>query len=978
MILNAHSYYSLRYGMLSIDELTDIAIARGYDAIALTDINNSTGALEFVKVCRAKGIKPIVGMEFRNGDTLEFIALARNNKGFQEINELMTDCNLFSKEIPNAPSFENCYVIYPYGKMNGYKLKEHEYIGIKLSEVNKILVEKTSLQKKYVMLESSTFKNRQGYNIHKKLRAIHHNSLITQLKPSMIAGIDEYIVPKQKLLNYFQSYPHIIENTNRIINDCEFSFDFKVIKNKKLYTTSAYDDKQLLEKLAFDGLKKRYGAKNKEAISRVKKELEIIDNLGFSAYFLTTWDIIRYSMQQGYYHVGRGSGANSVVAYCLNITDVCPIELDLYFERFLNPKRQSPPDFDIDYSWKDRDDVTQYIFNRYGHKHTALLGAMNTFRDNSIIREMGKVQGLPKEDIDRLVHYPNSPLNDNAICKEILADYNSIQDFPNSRTIHAGGILISEEPITCYTALDLPPKGYLTTQFDMHIAEDIGFEKLDILSQRGIGHIKEAAEIIQCNRGIAVDVHKVDEFKKDEGIRKQLLSGDTIGCFYIESPAMRGLLKKLRCETYLMLVAASSIIRPGVAKSGMMKEFIYRSHNPDKFEYLHPVMEQQLRETFGVMVYQEDVLKVGHHFGGLDLADADVLRRMMSGKSRNKKHMEEIHGRFFEHCKKQNYPEHISLEVWRQMESFAGYSFNKAHSASYAVESYQSLFLKTYYPLEFMVAVINNFGGFYTTRVYVNEARKSGGNINLPCVNNSTYMTTLYDKEVYLGFVHIKSLEKEIGEQIQIERNRNGLYTSLENFKIRTNVSLEQLRILIRVGALRFTGLSKPELLFEAQMMFDTYKKKNTDVSMSMFSTERTKWRIPKTEINKIQDAYDEMEILEFPVTLNEFEMVKSKYKGDCNAKDLLKHLDRTIRIVGNFVTQKQLRTSKGEPMAFGTFLDSEGNFFDTTHFTKSLIEYGFKGFGVYLIMGRVVEEFGFPSITVDKMGKLDIKENQV
>ena len=510
----------------------------------------------------------------------------------------------------------------------------------------------------------------------------------------------------------------------------------------------------------------------------------------------------------------------------------------------------------------------------------------------------------------------------------------------------------------------------------MHIAEDIGFEKLDILSQRGIGHIKEAAEIIQRNRGIAVDVHKVDEFKKDEGIRKQLLSGDTIGCFYIESPAMRGLLKKLRCETYLMLVAASSIIRPGVAKSGMMKEFIYRSHNPDKFEYLHPVMEQQLRETFGVMVYQEDVLKVGHHFGGLDLADADVLRRMMSGKSRNKKHMEEIHGRFFEHCKRQNYPEHISLEVWRQMESFAGYSFNKAHSASYAVESYQSLFLKTYYPLEFMVAVINNFGGFYSTRVYVNEARKSGGIINLPCVNNSTYMTTLYDKNVYLGFVHIKSLEKEIGEQIQVERNRNGLYTSLENFKMRTNVSLEQLRILIRVGALRFTGLSKPELLFEAHMLFDTYKKKNTDISMSIFSKERTKWKIPKTEINKIQDAYDEMEILEFPVTLTEFEMVKSKYKGDCNTNDLIKHLGRTVRIVGNFVTQKQLRTSKGEPMAFGTFLDSDGNFFDTTHFTKSLIEYGFKGFGVYLVMGRVVEEFGFPSITVDKMGKLSIKEN--
>jgi DNA polymerase III alpha subunit len=424
-------------------------------------------------------------------------------------------------------------------------------------------------------------------------------------------------------------------------------------------------------------MKYRYGDSNKEALKRVTDELAIIDRLGFSAYFLITWDVIRYSMSRGYYHVGRGSGANSVVAYCLRITDVDPIELDLYFERFLNPKRTSPPDFDIDYSWKERDEVIDYIFKRYGHKHTALLGTISTFRGKSIYRELGKVHGLPKAEIDELVSDPNRFYTLSNLTRHIheLAQY--LLDFPNQRSIHAGGILISEEPITNYVAMDLPPKGFLTTQWDMYVSEDLGYEKLDILSQRGIGHIKEAADIIRENRGITVDVHQVQLFKQDAKVKDQLRRAETNGCFYIESPAMRGLLRKLRCDNYISLVAASSIIRPGVAKSGMMREYIYRFHHPDGFKYIHPVMEQQLKETYGVMVYQEDVLKVCHHFAGLDLGDADVLRRIMSGKKRKKNEFEEIVERFFNNCKARGYPDDITKEVWRQIESFAGYSSQK-------------------------------------------------------------------------------------------------------------------------------------------------------------------------------------------------------------------------------------------------------------------------------------------------------------
>ena len=973
MILNAHSYYSLRYGVLSIEQLVKTVKENHYTEMVLTDINNSTGMLEFVKICNEEGIRPSGGMEFRHKDELLFIAIARNNEGFREINELLTDHNLHGTKLPVQPNFNACYVIYPYSKTPRQKLKDNEYIGIRPSQMKRVAYEKHQ-QKKYVILYSLTYKESEGYNTHKRLRAVHNNLLLSQLQPYQLAGADEYIMFRQELLDCYQSSPQIIENTKRLIDDCKFEFDFKTPKNKKTYTGNEYDDRLLLEKLAFDGLEYRYGKHHKIAAVRVRKELEIISNLDFCSYFLIAWDVIRYSLQKGYYHVGRGSGANSIVAYCLRLTDVCPIELDLYFERFLNPKRKSPPDFDIDYSWKERDDVLEYIFKRYGHQHTALLGAMSTFSDRSIIREMGKVYGLPKEEIDRLIKEPASPLNDNEICREILEHFNSIQEYPNIRSIHAGGILISELPITCYTALDLPPKGMPTVQFDMYTAEDIKLDKLDILSQRGIGHIKEAVNIIENNRKIKIDIHDVANFKTDKEIAGHLKENDNIGCFYIESPAMRGLLKKLKCDNYLSLVAASSIIRPGVARSGMMKEYIQRFHNPKGFKYLHPVMEEQLKETYGVMVYQEDVLKVVHYFAGLDLADGDVLRRMMSGKGRRKKQLDELTKKFFNNCSELERDEKVSKEVWRQIESFAGYSFSKAHSASYAVESYQSLFLKVHYPLEFMVAVINNFGGFYNTRVYVNEARKAGGTIRLPCVNKGNYFTALYGKDVYLGFIHIKTLEQNIAKNIEIERTRNGTYTSLENFILRTAISLEQLRILIRLDALRFTGQNKRQLLWEAHMLCNKEKAINYASAGNMFILETPHWEIPKLVENKLEDVYDEIELLEFPVSMSEFDLLKTKFRGQLKAKDLIFHIGKTVRILGNYIAYKHVTTIRGERMAFGTFTDEDGTYFDTTNFPPSLKHYPFKGWGVYLIQGLITEEFGYAAIEVEKMAKLSLQ----
>jgi len=382
-------------------------------------------------------------------------------------------------------------------------------------------------------------------------------------------------------------------------------------------------------------------------------------------------------------------------------------------------------------------------------------------------------------------------------------------------------------------------------------------------------------------------------------------------------------------------------------------------------------MKEQLHETYGVMVYQEDVLKVCHHFAGLDLADADVLRRMMSGKNRDREAFNVLKLKFLTNCKNRGYPDELTNEVWRQTESFAGYSFSKAHSASYAAESFQSLYLKTYFPKEFMMAVINNFGGFYSTWVYVNEAKKGGANIQLPCVNNSDILTNIKGDDIFLGFIHIQNLESKFAEAIVNERNHNGIYTSLENFIQRVRTKLEQVIFLIRLSAFRFTGLTKKELLWEAHLLLGSTK--TVEPVNELIKGERKTFVMPRLEHNVIEDVYDEIELLHFPVTLSRFDILQTKFRGDLKAKELINHVGKRIKMVGHYVNTKNVITKTKQYMQFGTFLDDEGNFFDTTHFPDAFRKYPFKGMGVYLILGKVVDDFGFPSIEVEKMAKLPL-----
>ncbi len=972
MYINTHSQFSLKYGLMSPNDLLDIMKSKGYQSFAVTDINATSCCLDILRLAEQKDLNVAIGIDFRNGIEQQYVGIALNNDGFRELNSYLSERLLSKEPLPvEAPSSKNIAFIYPYNKKPNRPLRPHEYIGVKLSDLNKIIFDTTMPpEHRWVSLQPATFRNKNDHNTHILLRAIGLNTLYTKLTAKDTATDEGIIINKKKLIHDFDRYPFVLHNTCTLLERCKVTFDFKntKTKNQKTFTGSKNKDIKLIKRLCRDNLKYRYPKPTEEVIERIKKELGLIEKKDFISYFLINWDITNYARQKGYFYVGRGSGANSIIAYLLKITNVDPIELDLYFERFINLYRENPPDFDIDFSWKNREDITQYIFDRF--PNTALLATYNTFKYRAAVRELGKVFGLPKEEIEILSSAKMSTSNLDQLSRLVLKYSVLIQGLPNHLSVHACGIVIAEKPLHNYTATFVPPKGFPTTQFDMVVAEDIGLYKFDILGQRGLAKIKDGLALVRDNNPSddIIDIHDMRAIKKDKVVNGLLRTGKAIGCFYVESPAMRMLLKKLEVEEYLGLVAASSIIRPGVAKSGMMREYILRYRDPERRKQAHPTLQKIMPDTYGIMVYQEDVIKVAHYFAQLTLGEADVLRRGMSGKYRSRDEFLRIQDKYFSNCQKIGHDPALAKEVWRQIESFAGYAFAKGHSASYAVESYQSLYLKAHYPIEFMVAVINNGGGFYRTELYVHEARMCGALIVPPCVNQSNYGCTVKGKIVYLGLGFIHSLDRDTARRITESKWANGPFKNLADFTERVHLGIEELTSLIRVGAFTFFKKDKKELLWAAHHLLN---KPVHDIQQTkLFATEVKDYKLPRLTTAEYEDAFDQLELLGFPLC-NPFLLTEVPVVNTICTKDLPAYLKKYIDIMGYLVATKDTSTSSGKRMHFGTFLDQEGQFIDTTHFPPVAARFPFTGRGVYKISGLVVEEFGFYSIEVIRMQKI-------
>ncbi|HNU57387.1 MAG TPA: hypothetical protein PKN30_12430, partial [Flavobacteriales bacterium] len=700
-----------------------------------------------------------------------------------------------------------------------------------------------------------------------------------------------------------------------------------------------------------------------------------------------------------------------------------------------------------------------------GGIHAAQIATYTTFQWRGAIRELGKAVGLPPAEIDVLSegdrgYYARGRPSAQAksdeldrVARAVVRHGRELIGMPHHLGIHAGGVVITQKPVTHYTALHRPPKGFPVTQISMLECEDLGLHKFDLLSQRGLGHIRDAVELVNAeavvgcrlsegpshqhardglrdrttNNGqpaTGVDIHDITRFKQDPAIKELLRKGDTIGCFYVESPAMRMLLKKLRVDDYLGLVAASSIIRPGVAESGMMREYLLRHHDPERRKLAPKRLLEIMPETYGVMVYQEDVIKVVVQYGGLDLTEADQVRRGMNIRYRDRPEFKVVERKFFDNCAAFGHPPGEVEEIWRQIQSFASFSFAKGHSASYAVESYQSLYLKAHHPLEFLVGVANNFGGFYRTEFYLHEAKRAGAVIEAPCVNTSEELCVLVREEesvqgcegarvpgcegepvagcapthprthaprIYLGLSNVKSLSNEAVQLILHERRRNGPFTDLHDLLKRVPLGLEQARILVRVGALRFTGRSKPQLLWDLALL---YRPAMVSSDGDLLVTQVDEPRLPALQHHPLADAYDEMDLLGFPLcdpfALVELgsddQTIRRSENGNTSShprtlspfplplilkRQMPLHIGKRVIMLGYMIHVKTTTTHGGSYMSFGSFIDPAGDFWDSTQFPQVAERYPFQGRGVYRFTGVVEEEFGHCALRAERFEKL-------
>ena len=667
----------------------------------------------------------------------------------------------------------------------------------------------------------------EDWSRHRLIRAIHLNTTLSACPPARLSARDSWLRPAADLDRLFPDCPEAVREAEAIAERCAYRIPSGRIVAPRL----AAPDESLrrLRALAYAGAGRRYGTVAPVTRDRLELELDIIARKGFADYFLVVHDIV----QHGPTHCGRGSVANSIVSYCLGITHVEPLGAGLLFERFLNPERKDPPDIDLDFPWDERDKVLAYVFQTYPRPQAAMVANHNCFRLRGALREVAKVHGRPAGEIRevtrRIPIFEDDPLEETLATHPNFRELDlpaSWRDFarmaaplvglPRHLSVHPGGVVIVPTSLTDYVPIEPAAKALdgrpdLTVpviQFEKDGAEDAGLVKIDLLGNRSLAVIRDAIAAVHGNTGRRIDYTSSDA-GEDQATRALFRTGQTMGVFYTESPASRALCAKSRAETFDLLVLNTSIIRP--ASNRYIRTYLERLHGAP-YEPLHPILRDTLAETFGVMVYQEDVVNVCAVFAGMPLATADGLRKSLS-KKRPAKQLAGYAEEFFAGALALGREPEVIKRVWAMIMSFAGYSFCKGHSASYIQVAQHSCYLRAHYPAEFMAAVLANGGGFYHPFAYVAEAMRMGLTVHPPDVNASEFRCTGRGREVRIGLQFVKGLSSAGAERVLAGRRA---YTSLFDLRSRTGIATDDLRALIKVGALDSIadGWTRPMMLW--------------------------------------------------------------------------------------------------------------------------------------------------------------------
>jgi len=1025
--LEIHTNFSLLKGAAHITDLIGRAAELGYEAIGLADDDALYCAPPFYRTAVQAGLKPLVGVNLTAGSAgfqpacgqdgrapnfpRRAVIIARDIDGYRAICRLITLRRMadeFSLPDVLASIGASVFAIVtdPALLVRALKLgggAEWLLAGIvRAGEMGEASRNRDLMRicddegVRPVALTPVFFAYEDGYEIHRMLRAIATLSTIGTLPEHETVPKTCYLRSPADIAALYEDIPQAVLNAGMLAAEC----DFKLERDAWYFPHYEPPDGRTPFEELFDrtytGLRRRYRPLKQDAVRRLTYELEVIEKLGFTDYFLVVDDIRQWANDRGYRTVGRGSAANSIVSFALGITDVDPLRHNLYFERFLNPERKSPPDIDLDFSWRRRDEVLEYVYDRFGRDRVAMICSYVTFAARSSVREVCKALGIPDNEIKRItsliphVHAAGDMTRKHPECREldgetepmrtILRITNGIAGFPRHLSVHAGGIVIAPRPLTDFLPLEMAAKGLVVTQYDMYGVEDVGLIKLDLLCQRSLGVLEDAHREAEKYTGGKIDVYNYELSLNDAATKRLIREGRTMGCFYIESPGMRNLLRKLRTETFEDLTAASSVIRPGVAESGMMDQYISRHRDPSKIEYLHPLMEELLGETHGVMIYQEDVLKVVHHLGGLSLAEADLLRRAMSGKLRSRTAMQTLKGNFLRSCLEKGIDPEIVMEIWRQVASFADYAFCKAHSASYALLSFQCAYMKAHFPAEFMAGVLSNQGGFYGAGAYIEEARRLGIRILLPDINHSEHDYIGHDDWVRVGLMAPRGLRSESLESILRARDDGGPFADLDDFIRRTDVGFEEARSLIRLGAMESLGCTRPQLmaeLYASPLAKDRAAREESRAPMLLHA--------PQQQVSVPADCGDytlrqkcaiEADALGYLVSAHPLDLFRSildKY-DIVSASKIGQYAGRKVRMAGWMIAARRISTRRGDRyMKFMSMEDKTGTY-EVTLFPNAYRRLAPKTMsqGPYIFDGTVDDHFGVCSLNCINLNVLE------
>ncbi len=965
--LTTHSTYSLHEGLMTPAELVQAAQAHGMPALGLTDHYLLTGAIEFVTACKESGIQPIIGLEIDLPDGPVSL-LATSMEGWSNLCRLSSAIAL--REDPESPCSVNLLASHS---------KELIALASQPGPIKEIFTDRLyvalrnpstaaaamDLARKFaiptVVAHPIYLLNNEQARLQRTLTGIRLNQTVTKLPNDVVAPADAYFMSPQEIEARFGDYPEALSATFEIAERCRFDLPIGGSQMPIIPLPEGVSASQYLRQNATEGAKLLYGEITPEIQERLDHELEIIARMGFEPIFLIVEDVLNFARQTGVPFSSRGSAASSLVAHCLGITSPDPLRLNLYFERFLNPARTTPPDIDTDLCSRRRDLVIQHVFDTYGTERVAMVGTINRYRPRSALIDVAKAHGLEpakvRELADQLPHAfwarfettaggkPASPFAalrtgyPSQSYQTIFDEAEAILKLPRHLSMHPGGVVVAPGPIT-----DLVPvmrsggKGIVITQLDLESVEALGLVKIDLLGIRGLTVLGDVAEFIQKSQTdrFQTALAVLDSTPSDDPDTAQRIeTGATIGCFQIESPGMRATLREIHARSEDDIMAALALYRPGPLSGGLKDSFVRRFKGQEPIKHIHPALAPLLEETFGVILYQEQVLRIANGIAGFGLAEADLLRRAMSHFDPGKR-MQELKRKFVDQAQERNsIPADVAERIWEMMAAFAGYGFPKAHAASYAKLGWRSAWCKSHFPAEFMAAVLANWGGYYSQRVYLSEARQIGLIVRPPHINYSEHnfcVRKIEDSEkrtLFMGLDQVKELTRHTIQRII----RYAPFTTLEDFLTRVDPRPQEAENLARVGALE--GFGKiPSILRRLQ---NGGWQQN---QMSLFD-----WTDTSEEDLTLQQKVDaQLEILGASLDAHPLELVAEKIAGSgaITIAEAAERNGRRVTVAGVRQASHRSRTVRGD-MLFLTLEDLNGTlgailFPEVYRHTKSLV----------------------------------------